>query len=56
MHNIKTSWISMINFVKRVLSKYHTLFMKIALDVATIPLFNLIYLCSLMWKLCWGWM
>jgi len=42
MHNIKTSWISMINFIKRVLSKYHTLFMKIALDAATIPLFNLI--------------
>ncbi len=37
LHNIKTSWISMINLVKWVLSKYHTLFMKMALDAATIP-------------------
>ncbi len=34
--NIKTKWISMINHVKRVLFKYHTLFMKMPLDAPTI--------------------
>jgi hypothetical protein len=35
--NIKIMWISMINFVKCVLSVYCTLFMKMALDAPTIP-------------------
>jgi hypothetical protein len=35
--NIKTKWTSMINPIKRVLPEYYTLFMKMALDVATIP-------------------
>ncbi len=55
IRNIKTSWISMINFIKWVMFKYRTLFMKMALDTATIPqypLLNLIYFCSLVWKLC----
>ncbi len=35
--NIKTRWISMISLVKCVLSKYRTLFMKMALDAPIIP-------------------
>ncbi len=35
--SIKTRWISMISFVKHVLSKYRTLFMKMALDAPIIP-------------------
>jgi len=35
--NIKTRWISMISLVKRVLSKYRILFMKMALDAPIIP-------------------
>jgi len=35
--NIKTRWISTINPIKHVLSKYHTFIMKMALDAPTIP-------------------
>jgi hypothetical protein len=35
--NIKTRWISMINPIKDVLSKYHILIMKMAMDAPTIP-------------------
>jgi len=35
--NIKTRWISTISPIKHVLSKYHTLIMKMALDAPTMP-------------------
>jgi hypothetical protein len=35
--NIKIRWMSMINPIKCVLSIYHTLLMKMALDAPTIP-------------------
>jgi hypothetical protein len=35
--NIKIKWISMISLVKCVLSKYHTLLIKMALDAPTTP-------------------
>jgi len=35
--NIKITWISMINFIKCVVSMYCTLLMKMALDAPTIP-------------------
>jgi hypothetical protein len=35
--NIKTRWIYMISLAKRVLFKYRTLFMKMALDAPIIP-------------------
>ncbi len=35
--NIKTRWISMINPIKDVLSKYRILILKMALDAPTIP-------------------
>ncbi len=34
--NIKTTWISTINFIKHVLSKYHTFIMKMASNAPTI--------------------
>jgi hypothetical protein len=41
----------MINLVKQVLFEYRILLMKMALNATIIPLLQLIYLCSLMWKL-----
>ncbi len=35
--NIKTRWIFTISPIKHVLSKYHTLIMKMALDAPPIP-------------------
>jgi hypothetical protein len=37
LYNIKIRWNSMINPIKQVLFEYHILFMKMALDAATIP-------------------
>jgi len=36
LSNIKTKWISMISFIKCVLSKYHPLLMKMTLNAPTI--------------------
>jgi len=36
LQNIKTSWISMINFNKHVLFEYYIFLMKMTLDVPTI--------------------
>jgi hypothetical protein len=37
MRNIKTNWISMINPIKHILSKYRILLMKMTLDAPIIP-------------------
>jgi hypothetical protein len=34
LKNVKTRWISMLEFAKRVISEYHTLMVKMALDFA----------------------
>ncbi len=37
MQNIKTKWISMINPIKRILSEYRILLMKMTLDAPIVP-------------------